>query len=376
MNETYIRIRNTILSQGYKRVTKPLLFTQDPEKMHDHFTKVGHIVAKRTAGRYALQKLFFYEHPMLHQTIAGIDFKNPVGLAAGFDKNANLTQVLPEVGFGFAELGSITGEPCAGNPKPRLWRLVNARSINVYYGLKNDGAEVIAARLQKLHFTIPFGISAAKTNCQKTVDISEGIADYCKVLEHFKTIGAYYTINISCPNSFGGLDFSDPERLEQLFKEIKNRQLFCKPVFLKLSPDITTKQLDKLIELALKYELTGMICSNLIKKKENVILSVQEKEQWIYGGVSGKPIKQYALQHCQHIFKKTKGKLIIIGCGGIFSAQDVYDYIKNGASLVQLITGMIYEGPQLISQINQGLVNLLKQDRYTNIHQAIGKNIF
>lgn len=375
MKESIIQIRNKIISVGYRHITKPILFQQDPEEVHERFIKGGKFLGKYTASREITKLFFGYENRKLEQTIAGIHFKNPVGLAAGFDKNAELVNILPSVGFGCIEVGSITGEPCAGNPKPRLWRLPNAKAIIVYYGLKNNGAEVIAAKLQNKKFQIPLGISAAKTNCKETVDVNAGIRDYCKVLDLFKNIGAYYTINISCPNSFGGLDFRDPARLERLFDEMKKRKLFYKPIFLKISPDLTQKEVDALITLALKYKITGMICSNLIKKKENAKITEQEKQQWGCGGISGKPIKELAVKQCRYIFKKTKGKLIVIGCGGIFSGEDAYEYIKNGASLVQLITGMIYEGPQLISQINQDLVQLLKKDSFQNISEAIGKDV-
>ncbi|MEK6921246.1 MAG: quinone-dependent dihydroorotate dehydrogenase, partial [Nanoarchaeota archaeon] len=336
MKETLIAFRNTTIKQFYKYITKPILFQQDPEKVHDRFIRIGTMLGKNAGGRLLTKATFSYQNSMLQQTIAGIQFPNPVGLAAGFDKNAHLSELLPALGFGFAELGSITGEPCAVNPQPRLWRLPDSHSIIVYYGLKNDGADAIAERLADKEFAIPIGISAAKTNCKKTVLLSAGIEDYCHVLEKFKEIGAYYTINISCPNSYGGLDFSAAERLEKLFIEMKKRKLFCKPVFLKLSPDLSLQQLDVLIALSLKYNITGLICSNLVKKKENAALHPAEKEIWVYGGVSGKPVQQHALHHVAHVYKKTKGKLVVVGSGGIFSAEDAYMYIKNGASLVQL----------------------------------------
>jgi dihydroorotate dehydrogenase len=374
MKEILLRLRNTTIKTFYKHITKPILFQQDPEEVHERFMRIGTMLGKNAAGTWMTKIAFSYNHPMLQQTITGIEFPNPVGLAAGFDKNATLSELLPALGFGFAELGSITGEPCTGNPKPRLWRLPESQSIIVYYGLKNNGADAIAAQLADKTFAIPIGISAAKTNCTKTVLLSAGIEDYCHVLEKFRTIGAYYTINISCPNSYGGLDFSASERLEKLFLEMRKRKLFCKPVFLKLSPDLSLEHLDALIALSLKYNIAGLVCSNLVKKKENAALHIAEKEKWIYGGVSGRPVYAHALKHVGHIYKKTKGKLIVVGCGGIFSAEDAYAYIKNGASLVQLITGMIYEGPQLVSSINIGLVELLRKDGFKHISEAVGKN--
>lgn len=268
MKEHIISLRNKTASFLYKNITKPIAFQLDPENVHEHFLRLGKHLGKHAITRGATSAAFGYSNPILSQTIAGIHFPNPVGLAAGFDKNAELVDLLPAVGFGFAEVGSITGERCDGNPKPRLWRLPASQSIIVYYGLKNEGAEAISVKLVNRNFQIPMGISAAKTNCKETVDLEKGIEDYCKVLDCFKNIGSYYTINISCPNSFGGQDFADPKRLEKLFATMVKKKLFCKPVFLKLSPDLTLKELDALIALSLQYPVTGLICSNLVKKKK------------------------------------------------------------------------------------------------------------
>ena len=164
--------------------------------------------------------LFNYSNSVLEQTILGIKFKNPVGLAAGFEKNAELTQILPSVGFGFEEIGSITGEPCEGNPKPRLWRLPKSKALIVYYGLKNNGAEEVSKRLAGKNFSIPIGTSVAKTNNSQIVSTEAGIADYLKAYRLLSDIGAYTTINISCPNTSGGQPFTDPQKLEQLLQEI------------------------------------------------------------------------------------------------------------------------------------------------------------
>ncbi len=373
MKEHLISFRNKTASFVYKNITKPLAFQFDPEKVHEHFVLLGKHLGNNAITRGITSTAFSYNNPMLSQTIAGMHFPNPVGLAAGFDKNADLVDLLPAIGFGFAEVGSITGEYCEGNPKPRLWRLPDSKSIIVYYGLKNQGAEKLSAKLAGREFRIPIGISAAKTNCKETVDLEKGIEDYCKVLECFRSIGNYYAINISCPNSFRGLDFADPKRLEKLFAVMVKKKLFCKPVFLKLSPDLSLKELDALIALSLQYPVTGVICSNLVKKKENARIHDEDMKQWVCGGISGKPVQSHALKHVAHVFTKTHGRLLVIGCGGIFTAEDAYAYIKNGASLVQFITGMIYEGPQVVSTINQGLVELLKKDGYKNISEAVGK---
>lgn len=369
MKETIVSIRNKINRFLYQKGLKPILFRVDPEKVHDKFTHFGEFLGSNPITRWAIHSIYGYSNPSLRQTIAGIDFPNPVGLAAGFDKNANLTEILPHIGFGFAEIGSFTGEPCEGNPKPRLWRLPESEGLVVWYGLKNDGAIAISERLRDKKFKFPIGISVAKTNSLDTCETEAGIADYVKAYKAFENIGNYDTINISCPNTYGGEPLTDTHKLEKLLKalnEVRNR----KPMFVKLSPDLTEIELDKIIEIAQNHNVDGFICTNLTKKINRSSLS--EKNIPNKGGISGRIVQRKSNNQIRYIYKKTNGKSLIIGVGGIFNAEDAYEKIKYGASLVQMITGMIFEGPQLISEINKGLVKLLDKDGYSNISDAIG----
>jgi dihydroorotate dehydrogenase len=368
------KIRNLIISLFYKYFLKHIFFLFDPEKVHDFIIKFGNLLGKNKFIKFLTKILFYYSHPSLNQNILGINFKNPVGLAAGFDKNALLTDIIGDVGFGFSEIGSITGEKCLGNPKPRLWRLKKSKSLVVYYGLKNDGALNIAQRLKNKKFEIPIGISIAKTNSKETVDIKKGIEDYFKTYQIFlnSNIGDYFAINISCPNAFGGEPFTEEKKLEALLQKIMSLPKI-KPIFLKISPDLNKNEIDKIINISLKYKIDGFICANVTKNRNNK--NIIEKNIPEKGGLSGKAVKDLSNEIISYIYKKTQGKFIIIGVGGIFSGKDAYEKIKLGASLVQLITGMIFEGPQLISQINLELVNLLKKDGYKNISEARGKNI-
>ena len=350
-----------IVHYTYKYIAKPFLFRRDPEDVHDTALTLG-----KTLGKSVLVKSFFrvcfgHQDDSLRQTVCGITFQNPIGLAAGFDKNADILDILPTIGFGYAEVGSVTGEACVGNAKPRLWRIPEEKSLRVYYGLKNDGAEAISARLKGKTFTFPVGVSIAKTNSPATVETEQGIADYMKAAEAFRDIGDYITINTSCPNAFGGEAFSDPARLELLLKAYRELKIH-KPTFLKLAADLTHEQLDQIIELSNTYNIDGFICTNL------------KKEAGEKGGLSGKSVASLSDDMIANIYKKVGKKKVIIGCGGIFSGEDAYRKIRKGATLVQLITGMIYEGPQLISEINRDLVRLLKQDGYTHISEVIGIN--
>lgn len=371
MKDIFISIRNSISRAVYRFVVKPVFFRFHPEHMHHWALTTGKILGSNPITRVMTRFFFSYQHPMLTQEIHGITFKNPVGLAAGFDKDAELTNIMPEVGFGFEEVGSITGEQCDGNPGRHLWRLPKSNSLVVYYGLKNDGAEAISKRLAGKKFKIPIGISIAKTNCQITVDTTAGVADYTKAYRLFKDIGDYITVNVSCPNAYGGQPFHDKASLETLLTALE-REAKTKPVFVKISPDLTNEQVDDILEVVKKFSVEGFVISNLTKERTNH--SIIESYVPDVGGLSGKVVEQLADNMISYVYTKTEGTYTIIGCGGIFTAEDAYNKIKNGASLVQLITGMIYQGPQTVAEINHGLIKLLKQDDYKNISEAVGKN--
>ena len=363
------RQQETLIHFLYRYFFKPIVFQIDPEKIHDIMVAFGESLGKYAVVKKVTAMLFDYQHPMLAQRIRGIDFRNPVGLSGGFDKNGRLTDILPEVGFGFMEIGSITGEKCEGNPKPRMWRLKKSRSLLVHYGLNNAGARSIARKLSGKKFRIPVGINIAKTNNQETVERKAGTADYVRAYREMGNVGDYVTINISCPNAYGGCPFTDRENLEYLLTQLATIPK-TKPVFIKLSPDLTNQEIDDIIALARRFKLDGFVCSNLTKPRENPrILDTNFPE---YGGMSGKVVDDLSDRLIEYIFKKTQKEFIIIGVGGIFSAEDAYRKIRKGASLVQLITGMVFEGPQLIGAINAGLVDLLKRDGYRNIQEAIG----
>ena len=353
----------------YKRVFKPLAFALDPEFVHDNVVLLGRLLGKTAVGRLVTRTMFYFAHPALEQDILGIRFPNPIGLSAGFDKDAELTDIIPEVGFGFAEVGSITGEACLGNQKKRLWRLPQSKSLLVWYGLKNKGAEIISANLRKKSFAVPIGISVAKTNCANTVDDTNGIMDYAKAFKLFQDIGSYTTVNISCPNAFGGQPFTEPTKLDALLDKLDTMPN-SKPTFVKLSPDLSYDEVDQIIDVLDRHNVQGIICSNLTKNRDNP--KIVEKNLPEVGGFSGKVVSDLTDNLISHVYGKTQGKYILVGVGGVFSAEDAYEKIKRGASLIQLLTGMIYEGPQLIGEINRGLVQLLKADGYNNISQAVG----
>ena len=265
------------------------------------------------------------------------------------------------MGLGFEELGSISSLPCSGNPGKRLRRIIPERAIWVNLGLNNKGAKETEKYLSNLNYQrqIPIGISIAKTNCQATADLDTGINDYLSSIKLLEHNADYLTINVSCPNAFGGQPFHTPDTFKKLISEILKLNIH-KPIFIKLSPDIPFSHLDKILETAIRYKISGVICSNLTKETGKI------------GGYSGKLLENKANQMLSHVYKKAKHKLIIVGVGGVFNAEDAYKKIRLGANLVQLVTGMIYQGPQVISEINQGLVQFLRRDNFKSIQDAVG----
>jgi dihydroorotate dehydrogenase len=224
--------------------------------------------------------------------------------------------------------------------------------------------------LKNKKFGLPVGINIAKTNCRETVDIKTAISDYFKAYEAFRSTGDYVTINISCPNAYGGEPFTDGAKLDALLEKIMSVPKI-KPIFLKISPDLSKRETDEVIAVALRLKIDGFVCTNLTKNRNNkniVDKFVPEK-----GGFSGKVLDNLSDDLIRYVYKKTGGRSVIIGSGGVFSAEDAYRKIKAGTSLIELITGMIYEGPQLMSDINLGLVKLLQKDGYENISEAVGK---
>jgi len=362
----------------YNYIIRPILFRFDAESVHDTMTKLCIFLGKHEFIKKIISYFFVYRNSKLNIDICGIDFENPIGLAAGFDKNANLIDFMPCIGFGFIEVGSVTGEKCLGNPRPRLFRLPKDKTLVINYGLCNDGAEFISKKLTDKKCQIKLGVSVAKTN-DPNIKGRASIMDYVKAFRLLSPIGDYTTINISCPNSGDGRIFcEDPILLDSLLAEVGkeiDKLKVHKPIFLKLKPDLDKKSLDKLLKIVGKYKfVSGFIISNLTRNRAGLKTNVGEVNK-TKGSLSGKPVEELSNKMIEYVYSTTKGRYTIIGCGGVFSAEDAYKKIKLGSSLIQLITGMVYEGPALIKNINKGLVKLLAKDGYNSIKEAVGVNI-
>lgn len=365
------------LSFIYKNVVKRIFFQFDPERVHKFTVSRGEFLGRVQPLNKFLGKLFNNKSPKLKQRILGIEFDGPIGLAAGFDYEARLTQILPSLGFGFQTIGTITNLSYEGNPRPRLGRLPKSKSLMVYKGFKNKGATWTAEKLAKLNFKTPIGISIGKSNSINTNTQKSAIADILQAFDKFEelnTKNAYYELNISCPNLFGNVTFYPPKNLDELLSSV-NLLRIKKPIFIKMPIELSDGQTIKLLDIIMKHKIPGVIFGNLQKDRRNPALDQEEVKRFKNGNFSGLPTQKRSDELIALTYKHCKGKLVIIGCGGVFSAKDAYRKIKLGANLVQLITGLIYEGPLLVARINKELPKLLEKDGFKNISEAVGAQI-
>jgi dihydroorotate dehydrogenase subfamily 2 len=365
----------TFISFFYKNLLKPIIFLMPPEYVHDRVISLGRILGKFSFTRNLLKRLFVMRNSTLIVQIKDVEFLNPIGLSAGFDKDGKLGAILPSIGFGHAEIGSVTIKPYDGNPKPRLHRLKKSKSIWVNYGLKNDGTRIIIDRLeQDVQQYFVYGLSIAKTNSIETCDDDIAIQDY---LDSFKLAVnkqflKYITINISCPNTFGGEPFSSVDKLRKLLNkldQIERTQL----VFIKMPISIDDNDFMDLLEEISIHKVDGIVIGNLQKKKTGEYIKDKFDDVVISkGGLSGKPTFHRSNELIKLAYKNFGQKFVIVGCGGVFSGEDAYEKIRLGASLIQMITGLIFEGPSVVAKINIELAKLVERDGFASVRDVVG----
>ncbi|MFS8117876.1 MAG: hypothetical protein ACMG55_05205, partial [Microcoleus sp.] len=314
-------------------MAKPLLFKQKPDTVHEHLLQAGSRLQRLRVVRSLVRGAWAYENKAkLSQKVLGISFPSPIGLSAGFDKNFELPPMLKSIGFGFMEGGSLTYKPCTGNPRPWFYRLPKTKSIVVYAGLANQGVAKITERIKGYDpstFTdFPLNISVAKTNSKANANEAEAIADYVGSLTQIKkaSVSSMITLNISCPNTYGGEPFTTPERLERLLQQVDKVHM-SQPIFIKMPADLTWPDFDKLLVMASKHQVAGITISNLAKDRGQVKL-MDLLPETVKGGLSGKPTWELSNNLIRETYKKYHGRFIIIGVGGIFSADDAYTKIK------------------------------------------------
>jgi dihydroorotate dehydrogenase len=348
----------------YKNLIRPLLFSYDPEKAHDIIHRFGSEISKNPALLSVLSSLFETNKDRLSQQICGLDFPSPVGLAAGFDKNAHLVPLFQALDFGFTEIGSITANPSVGNPKPRMLRLPNDSALINRMGLNNDGASVITQRIKSykndLHF--PLGVNIAKTHDPLILgDVA--VQDYITSFKLAQSVADYITVNISCPNTEEGKTFEDPESLTVLMEAINAVRDHTCPVFMKLSADLNPSQIHELVHICERGLIDGYVVTNTSLVRSSLSeAGLSAATQFGRGGLSGKPLFKNMLQMVKQLHAITGTSKPIIAVGGIDSTDKSLRVLQAGASLIQIYTGLIYEGPFLARRINMELNEYLAKN--------------
>jgi len=353
-----------------------MLFRLDPERVH-HAT----VESCRLLGRLpGLGRWLDRRQPRvpssLVQDLAGVHFPNPLGLAAGWDKSGRALRLLDHLGFGSLEIGSVSARPSRGNPQPRLFRLPQDRAIIVHYGLPNDGAERVAQRLARFRPRTPLGINVVKTNDGPAAPAcaAEAIyADYHASIARLHPWADYLMLNLSCPNTRGDGDFfADPNHVTELLQRIQTILLGC-PVFLKVAPDPDPARLEGWLAAADPFPFVRGFMFNLPREKPAGLQTPRTVWAGMPGAVAGPPVAEQINRCLGELYSRMPaGRFVLIGGGGVFSAEDAYLTIQRGASLVQIYTALIYEGPGVIGAINQGLADLLARDGFSRLADAVG----
>ena len=339
----------------YKLLVRPLLFSFDPEWVHYFTLNTLKLLNKIPFSSWLFRKIYSYQNSSLEKELFGIKFKNPVGLAAGFDKNGKYIKEMSNLGFGFIEIGTITPKPQPGNPKKRLFRVQNDLAIINRLGINNDGNILCAERLKKNNSDVVIGGNIGKNT---TTSNENADTDYIQNFEILHQYVDYFVLNVSCPNVSNFTKLQDVEFLKKLvpqLKKINSTKPKKKPILIKISPDLNQDQLDETIDLIRSENLDGIIATNTTTSRNNLKTNKSKIEKIGNGGLSGEPLKNKSNEIIRYISKKTNGNLPIIGVGGIMNPKDALDKIKAGADLIQLYTGFIYEGPSIVKKINQYL---------------------
>jgi dihydroorotate dehydrogenase len=343
----------------YKSIIRSILFLFDPEKVHYFTFSLIRILCKIPLVSNLFRSLYQVQDKKLERTLFGITFKNPVGLAAGFDKNAVLYNELANFGFGFIEIGTITPKGQEGNPKKRLFRLKDDEGIINRMGFNNEGLEVAIQQLKKNKGSVIIGGNIGKN----TETLPENYtADYLECLKGLHPYVDYFVLNVSCPNVGSHAKLNDKAYLVELIsacQKLNNRQEKQKPILLKIAPDLNNLQLDEIIELVAETKIDGVIASNTSTNRDNLKVSKKRLQEIGNGGVSGQPIKDKSTKVIQYLADNSNKSFPIIGVGGIHSEKDALEKIKAGADLVQIYTGFVYEGPGLIKKINKAILSIL-----------------
>ncbi|KAA0989908.1 quinone-dependent dihydroorotate dehydrogenase [Dyadobacter aurulentus] len=340
----------------YKILISPILFLFDAERIHYFVCEVLRVAFKIPFVPQLIRSMYTFEHPDLVTEVAGLRFRNPVGLAAGFDKNAEMVDYFEALGFGYIEIGTVTPRPQPGNDKPRLFRLKKDKALINRMGFNNKGAAVASAKLAKRQSKIMVGGNIGKN---KDTPNDQALSDYLICFRELFDVVDYFVVNVSSPNTPGLRDLQEKEPLTALLKELqtKNREKFNpKPIFLKIAPDLTNSQLDDIIDIVKETGIAGVIATNTTIGRENLRTEKREIEKIGAGGLSGAPLTHRSTEVIRYLCDKSNHAFPVIGVGGIASPGEALEKKNAGAALIQLYTGFIYEGPGLVKRICKAFV--------------------
>lgn len=374
------------MKDPYRQVVRPLLFHSvklDPEFVHrrviDLLGWLGQPGEATMANwlRPWLRSQFCLGDPRLAQTCWGLNFANPLGLAAGFDKDGEAALAWPLLGFGWAELGTVTRHSQLGNPQPRLFRLVPDEAVLNRMGFNNHGAAALAERLAEYwpteRPTIPIGINLGKS---KVTELAEAADDYRFSFQQLYPYGDYFVVNVSSPNTPGLRLLQAADQLGPILAALRATNRDHKPILVKIAPDLAWPDIDDVIDLAQTYGLAGIIATNTTIARDGLktetLLQTGNRVAHEAGGISGAPLRQRSTEVIHYIYKRTEGSLPIVGVGGIFTANHAWEKITAGATLLQIYTGWIYEGPWMVPRILAGLLAKLEEHQLSNISEAVG----
>ena len=342
---------------------RPYIFSLEPEVAHD--------LAIKSLKANIIPKSFFIvdNEEMLETNLFGKKISNPIGLAAGFDKSAEVYNPLFKFGFGFIEVGTVTPKQQLGNPKPRIFRLEKDQALINRLGFNNHGSETVAKRISN---NLPNGFLGINIGPNKETKNKE--EDYDTCLSRLAMHASYVTINISSPNTEGLRDFHDEEEMKKLLsrlsKVVKEKKISC-PLAIKISPDINDNGVGKIVEIANRYNIQGIVVSNTTDSNRENLYDIKKNE---VGGLSGQPLKDISTKLIKKFYSETKGKIKIIGVGGVDSGESAFEKITSGADAVQLYTSMVYKGPGIVKEIKKDLISILKKENIKNISEAVGIN--
>ena len=357
----------------YQRFVRPLLFRCDPERIHEQTLALGERVGSSAAGRHLLSSLFAFADARLTTQVGGLRFANPLGMAAGFDKNGRVIQALAAMGFGFVEVGSVSAHPSAGNPRPRLFRLPLDEAIVVNYGVPNDGAAVVADRVSQRPTAVPLGINLVETNTGQAIAPDAVVAELAAALVPFVGRADYIAFNLNCPNTTGGVSpFTGGNHLRDLLRECAAID-DLPPIFLKLTAHTDPARLDWMLESVDPFAFVKGFIFNLPPGTNYPLKSPAHLLASLPGTLCGRPVQSLIDETVRFWYGRIdRQRHSIIGVGGISSARDAYRKIRLGASLVQLYSALVFKGPGIVRQINAGLAHLLERDGFARVEDAVG----